>query len=73
MKPRYIAHTGGDMPVQPGCIVGVLFKDGNLWGPAKAREWGAMYEHDNCWWRHESGASDNHIIAYRVIEQENDQ
>jgi hypothetical protein len=69
-KPRYIAHTGGDMPVSPDCVVEVVFKGGEVWEPTQARSWGNEGGAGACWWRHESSDRDNHIIAYRVIEQE---
>ena len=69
MKPRYIAHRGGEMPVSPDCVVEVVFKDGATWHPVKASEWGSETG-GGCWWRHESEDSGENIIAYRVIEQE---
>ncbi len=54
MKPRYIAHTGGEMPVSYMTLVEVVFRDGYVGTVHPARSWN--------WERGD-------IIAYRVIEQ----
>lgn len=65
MKPRYIAHTGGKMPVAASTRVEIVTRNGVIHERHDARYWNA----DSSWWEHQSSISWD-IIAYRVINQE---
>jgi hypothetical protein len=59
MKPRYIAHTGGEQPVADDTLVECAFSDEAIAGAGPARMW-----------RWDKIGNETDIIAYRVIEQE---
>jgi hypothetical protein len=69
MKPRYIAHTGKKQPVEDAAVVSVVFRGGpGEIGPMTAKYWADGVSN---WWVHsDTMHHDEHIIAYRVIEQE---
>lgn len=69
-KPRFIAHTGKKQPVADDVIVAVLFPDGYVADDGSNAHYWAYYNGENWWVHSEDIRRDNHIIAYRVIEQE---
>ena len=66
MKPRYIAHTGGPMPVPYGTEIETIDRDGSV-ELGNAGDW---ISDEQFWLFSDACHPDDHIIAYRVIEQE---